>query len=118
MVKKLEEFASSVTGKVWAQLSLMALPVIFAGLMWFVVSWANDSKQADHTQLTAISAINAQLSALVATLDGGLRTQAAVDAAQDFRVGALSLDVEDHEARLRFLEQWRVNVINRDDPPL
>lgn len=94
MVKKLEEFATSLAGKVWAQLSLMALPIVFAGLMWFVISWANDSKRADLTQLTAIAAINAQLSALVATLQGQERTQAAVDAGQDWRMAGIDRRLE------------------------
>lgn len=116
MVKQLKDFATSAAGQVWAQLSLMAVPLLFAGLLWFIVNWANDSKSFDQAQLTAISAVNAQISAFVARLDGDLRTQAAIDANQNYRIEQAELDLADDESRIRLLELWRTNVINRDGP--
>lgn len=116
MVKKLEEFAASSAGKVWAQLSLMISPILFAGLMWFVGGYAEDAKRFDQAQLTSLAAIHSQLTAFIARADGDLRTQAAIDAAQSYRIEQNELGLAAVEADVRMLLLWQRNVLSRGDP--
>lgn len=119
---RMERLASSTGGILFARFSMWAVLPLLATLGGFIVSFYNDGKQFDLAQLTAIAAINAQLSVFIATFEGGTRTQAAVDAAQDgrqeFRFARVEADVADIETRTRALEAWQRYVLNRDDPPL
>lgn len=109
----IQRFATSATALIISRLMMMASAPLFAFGAYVIIGFYNDSKLNDMAQLTAISAVNATMSMIVERLEGNGRTQAAIDAAQDFRMAGISMDIADHESRIRVLEAWRTNVINR-----
>lgn len=99
MPKTIDSFAKGAWTIFLSRVStFVAIPFLIA-LVNIAVSAYKDSKAADLAQLGQIAAVQIQLAQVQTLLEGAVRTQAATDAGQDWRMNRLENEVDRLEER-------------------